>query len=66
MTEQPKQRDRLRPTRKEVRIYGATIKTIARIMAAKSQTKTEVVRDALALYEAELIDNGTITLEERP
>lgn len=46
--------------RENVRVYGSSRTAVKKIMAAKGQTKTEVVRDAIARYEAELIDEGAI------
>lgn len=53
-------RHRPRVPREEVRVYGGTIHAIAQIREAKGQTKTEVVRDAIARYQADLIDEGTL------
>ena len=54
-------RTRPRVPREEVRVYGGTIHAIAQIREAKGQTKTEVVRDAIARYQADLLDDGTLT-----
>lgn len=59
MDDKPK-RTRPRVPRQEVRVYGATIRAIARIIEAKGQTRTEIIRDAVARYEADLIDQGVI------
>lgn len=52
--------NRPRVDREAIRVYGGTRSAVQKIMAAKGQTKTEVVRDAVARYEAELIDEGAI------